>query len=61
MSKDKSNNLVIEVEGVDQDEALSKAEDIAKEKGYARCSLQNAVKITYSVLLLDPIKSKDKE
>ena len=56
MSKKKPAEIMIEVEGANQDEALENAEIEAKKAGYKRVSLKNIEKITYSVLLFDLIK-----
>lgn len=53
---DKPKELLVEVEGADQDKALAEAEKLAKKEGYDRVSLQNIVKITYKALLFEPIK-----
>lgn len=51
----KPASLLIELEGLNQDEVVKKAEEAAKEQGYKRFSVKNIVKITYSVELFDPI------
>lgn len=54
--KEKQERIIVEVSGADQDEALAKAEALAKEKGYARVSLQNIVEVTYTAMLFQPTK-----
>ena len=53
---DKAAEMTIEVEGADQDEALANAKAKAVELGYNRISLKNILKITYSVMLFEPIE-----
>jgi hypothetical protein len=53
---DKPREILVEVEGADQDKALAEAEKLAKKKGYGRASLKNIVKITYEAMLFEPIE-----
>jgi hypothetical protein len=52
-SKPASN--LIELEGLNQDEVVRKAEEAAKLQGYNRFSVKNIVKIVYSVELSEPL------
>lgn len=47
----------IHVEGATQDEALATAQAYAKEHGYAKVSLKNIVKLTYSAEMYEPIET----
>jgi hypothetical protein len=51
----------IELEGLNQDEVVRKAEEAAKEQGYKRFSVKNIVKIVYSVELSEPIAEEMEE
>jgi len=45
----------IEIEGLNQDEVVRKAEETATKLGYKHFSVKNIVKIVYSVELYEPI------
>lgn len=59
MAEGKKAELIIEVKGADQNEALANAEKEAKTKGYNKISLKNIISITYSAMLYDPIEEEN--
>lgn len=54
-----TDQVTVEVEARNQDEAVEKAEQLAQEQGYERSSIQKIVSIKYSVLLYQPRKQEE--